>query len=324
MCFLCVSCAFGQSTITLNVVAVDKAGKPVSGLQQQDFTIFDNKQPTKTISFEAKTGREAGEITLVVDEVNTSFSRVAYEREQIKKFLQRDGGRLIQPIAIAFLSDKGLEMQQSSSTDGNALAAEMDQNKNALRTIRNSEGFYGAADRSQLSLRALSQLIEVEAKKPGRKTIIWVSPGWPLLSGPRMELTSKEQHGIYNTIVATSTQLRESEITLYSVDPLGTDEGLGRENYYEQFLKGVRKYGDAQYGDLGLQVIAYQSGGRVLNASNDLPGELERCVQDLNAYYVLSFEAAAGDGPDEYHEVEVKIAQPGVKAQTRSGYYARR
>jgi VWFA-related protein len=309
--------------ITLNVVAVDKSGKPVSGLQQQDFTLFDNKLPKKILSFEAKTGREAGDITLVMDEVNTSFSRVAYEREQVKKFLQRDGGRLTQPVALAFLSDKGLEMQQSSSVDGNALAAELDQNKNALRTIRNSEGFYGAADRSQLSFRALNQLIEVEAKKPGRKTIIWISPGWPLLSGPRMDLTSKQQHEIFNNIVATSTQLRDSQITLYNVDPLGTEEGLGRENYYQQFLKGVRKYSDAQYGDLGLQVIAFQSGGRVLNASNDLPGEVEKCVQDLNAYYVLSFEGAPGDGPDEYHAIEVRIGQPGVKAQTRSGYYAR-
>jgi len=307
----------------LNVVAVDKSGKPVSGLQQQDFTIFDNKQPKKTLSFAAKTGREAGDITLVLDEVNTSFSRVAYERGEVKKFLQRDGGRLTQPISLAFLSDKGVELQQSGSTDGNALAAEIDQNKNALRTIRNSEGFYGAADRLQLSFRALNQLIEVESKKPGRKTIIWVSPGWPLLSGPRMQMTSKQEHETFNTIVATSTHLRESQITLYSVDPLGTEEGLGRENYYEQFLKGVRKYGDAQYGDLGLQVIALQSGGRVLNASNDLPSELEKCVQDLNAYYALSFEAAPGDGPDEYHALEVKIAQPGVKAQTLSGYYAR-
>jgi VWFA-related protein len=307
----------------LNVVAVDKSGKPVSGLQQQDFTLIDNKQPKKLISFEAKTGREAGDITLVLDEVNTSFSRVAYEREQVKKFLQRDGGRLTHPMTIAFLAGKGLEMQQSSSLDGNALAAEIDQNKNALRTIRNSEGIYGAADRSQLSFRALDQLIEAEGKRPGRKIIIWISPGWPLLSGPRMDLTSKQQHEIFNTVVATSTQLREAQITLYNVDPLGTEEGLGRENYYQQFLKGVRKYTDTQYGDLGLQVIAFQSGGRVLNASNDLPGEVEKCVQDLNAYYVLSFEASAGDGPDEYHALEVKIAQPGVKAQTSSGYYAR-
>jgi hypothetical protein len=33
--------------IVLDMVVTDKSGKPVAGLQQQDFTLLDNKQPRK-------------------------------------------------------------------------------------------------------------------------------------------------------------------------------------------------------------------------------------------------------------------------------------
>ena len=313
--------------ITLDVVVNNKFKAPVAGLQKQDFEILDNKQAQSIISFEpvgqSASAEAATEIVLIVDSVNTSFGRVAFERDQITKFLRQDGGRLSRPVSIGFLSDAGLDMQQTSSRDGNALVSYLDQRQTALRSIRRSQGFYGAADRTELSLRALGGLAEFERQRPGRKIVIWISPGWPLLSGPNVILSSKDQQGLFNTIVATSTQLRESRITLYSVDPLGTDDSGGfRTFYYEQFLKGVTQPRQVQYGDLALQVLAQQSGGRVLNSNNDVVGEITRCARDANAGYTLSFDAHPGDGPNEYHAIEVKIAQPELKAQTRSGYYA--
>jgi len=315
-----------DNRITLDVVVNDKSGKPVAGLRQQDFTILDNKQPQKILSFEAMgqtTSADGLEIVLVVDSVNTSFSRVAYERDQLEKFLRQDGGRLVWPVSLAFFSDSGFDMQTTPSRDGNALIAYVDQHENALRSMRRSQGFYGAVDRSQLSIRAVGELAEHEAERPGRKIVIWISPGWPLLSGPGVQLSSKEQQGIFDTIVATSTQLRQSRITLYSVDPLGTsDSGGFRTFYYEQFLKGVRTPAQVEFGDLALQVLAYHSGGRVLNSSNDVTGEIGSCIRDANAYYAVSFDSRPADGPNEYHALEVEIAQPRLKVQTRSGYYA--
>ena len=36
----------------------------------------------------------------------------------------------------------------------------------------------------------------------------------------------------------------------------------------------------------------------------------------------LTFEGLAGDGPNEYHALEIKLDKPGLKALTRTGYYA--
>jgi hypothetical protein len=112
-------------------------------------------------------------------------------------------------------------------------------------------------------------------------------------------------------------------MTLYNVDPLGVaDAGALRTFYYKEFLKAVRTPNQVSLGNLGLQVLATQSGGLVLNSSNSLADEIVRCVADANAFYVLSFEGLPGDGPDDYHAIDAKVDRPGVVARTRAGYYA--
>jgi len=69
-------------------------------------------------------------------------------------------------------------------------------------------------------------------------------------------------------------------------------------------------------------VIATQSGGLALNFDNDIAALLQECIADAAPYYEISFAAAAAERPNEYHSLEVKIAQPGLTARTRQGYYA--
>ncbi len=311
--------------IKLDVVVTDKSGKPVPGLQQQDFTLLDNKQPQKILSFQAADAKSDPpvEVVLLVDEVNTTFTSVSFERAQIEKFLKSGGGELSRPVSLAVLSDAGLVIGNVTTQDGNALAAQLEQNKAGLRTITRSQGVYGADDRIGLSLNAVQQITDYETPRPGRKLVIWISPGWPLLSGPREELDSKQQEKLFARIVALSDNLRQAGITLYSIDPLGTaDAGGFRTSYYEEFVKGVKKARQVRLGNLGLQVLATQTGGRVLISNNDVAGEIASVVADSNAFYVLTFDGLPGDGPNEYHALDIKLDKPGLKALTRTGYYA--
>jgi VWFA-related protein len=163
------------------VVVTDKSGRAIPGLQQQDFTVLDNKQPQKILSFRAVAGRTAAadppvEVILLIDEVNIDFTRLATERDQVERFLRRDGGVLSHPVSMIFLSDSGTTIGNTSSQDGNALITGLNQRLSGLRTIGRSQGIYGAEDRLQLSLRAIEDLVNYEAPRPGRKLVVWVSP----------------------------------------------------------------------------------------------------------------------------------------------------
>lgn len=311
--------------ISLDVVVTPKGGAPVAGLTQQDFTVLDNKTQQTITSFRALGGSHAPVgVIIVIDAVNTEYQNVAVEREQIGKFLRANGGHLAYPTTLAILSDQGIQIQNGFSRDGNVLGDALDQFVVSLRAIRRSAGFYGASERLQLSVNAMRQLGEHAASLPGRKFVLWLSPGWPILSGPAVQVTAKDQQNIFDTIVNLSTGLRQARVTLYSIDPLGTTDAASfRTFYYETFLKGVRNPDQTQFGNLALQVLATQTGGLVLNSSNDVTGLLQRAVADASAYYELSFDPAPSE-PGEYHQLEVKVAKPGLVARTRTGYYSSR
>ena len=313
-----------NGAITLDVVVTPKSGPPVSGLQQQDFTLLDNKAAQTITSFQAVDGRQAPiEVILVVDAVNTGEQSVAYEREQIEKFLRTDGGHLAYPTALAVFTDTGTKVQEGFSTDGNALSTSLEQYTVGLRFLNRSSGFYGADERFQLSLNALHELAVREAARPGRKIILWVSPGWPLLSGPNVELSSKQQESLFADIVSISDVLRQGRITLYSIDPLGTaDAASSRTFYWKSFLKGISKPSQVLPGNLGLEVIATQSGGVALSSSNDVAQLLRQGLEDAAAYYEITFDPPLGDQKHAYHQLEVRIDKPGLTARTRLGYYS--
>ncbi len=310
--------------IVLDVVVTGKSEKRVSGLEEQDFTVVDNKQPQKLVSFQAVEGPTDDpptKIILLVDRVNTSFGSAGIAREQTKKFLLKNGGKLDLPVSMIFFSDSGTTGVEKPTRDGNALAAALDESDSSLRTTGRSQGIYGAVDRLQMSLRTLNAVAGNEVNNPGRKLLIWLSAGWPMLAGPRVQLSSKDEQEVFNAIVAASTVLRQARIALYSIDTVGVSGGL-RSNYYLEFVRGVKTARQAQAGNLALPVIAYQTGGRVLNSSNDIAEQIARCAVDATSYYVLSFDSPPADGPNEYHALDVKIGKPGLTARTRTGYYA--
>jgi VWFA-related protein len=313
----------GNGKIHLDVVVAPKSGPPVSDLQQQDFTVFDNKNPQPITSFKAVNGRQAPiEVIVVIDAVNAGTETVSFARAQVEKFLGVEGGHLAYPIALAVVTDKGVHMLGAFSSDGKALSTELNKDDIGLRDLGRSAGYYGAAERMQLSLDALNQLVASESPRPGRKVMIWVSPGWPMLSGPNTELGSKEQRQIFANVVALSTELRRARVTLYSVNPLGAAESVGRTDYYLEFLKGVSKPSQVSLGNLGLPVLAIQSGGLALNSSNDVARLLQECLSGAAPYYEISFDGAVAERPDEYHHLELKVAKAGLTARALQGYYA--
>lgn len=311
-------------TITINVEVTDKSGQHIRGLKANDFTVFDNKQPQKVLSFRALDSKASPpdqvHVVIVVDAINTDFNVVARQREELAAFLKQDGGELANPTSIAVLADRGLRLERSSSRDGNVLLAALNKGGSALRIVGRDTGYYGAAERLEMSLNQLAQLAAFESAQPGRKMLLVISPGWPLLPYAGDQSDLKQRTWVFNTLVGLTNGLREGNITLYTLDPFD----LGRTNpfYYQSYLKGVAFAKDATYPNLALQVLAEHSGGEVLTTGRDITGELNTAVRDANASYELSFEAAPSTGVDEYHALQVRVDQPNAMVRTTAGYYA--
>jgi VWFA-related protein len=308
--------------VVLDVVVAQQPGNPVAGLHQQDFAVLDNKAALPVESFRAVSGAEAPvEVILVVDAINTGYSQIALARGQIENFLRANGGKLSHPTTIVLATETGLRVQQGYTTDGNALAAQLESATIDLRSVGRSAGFRGAEERFQTSVDSLGQLVSHEAARPGRKIVLWISPGWPLLAGTTPGLSRKDQQSLFNRIVKLSTQMRQANVTLYSIDPVHPND-LSQNFYYEAFVKGVKTASSVQIADLSLQVLAVQSGGLALNSNNSLEAMLQQCVADTSAYYELSFNQPPSTRPDEYHQVQVQLTRSGTLARTREGYYS--
>jgi len=312
----------------MDVVVTNTQGKPIAGLEAQDFTAFDNGQPQKIMSFHAfdessPTPGEPTEVTILIDTVNASLADVAYARAQLAIFLRQDGGKLAQPTSLLYFNGKGAQSIGPVSRDGNLLAEALDKAASNLHPIRSSEAFYGDLERLQLSLETLGGLAVDNLKKPGRKLLLWISPGWPLLPRTDAYNDRRQAQAYFAEIITLSAALRQARITLDSIDPVrNTGADSTRWNYYKIYLKGVSDVNKATVGNLALQVLAEQSGGRVMTFSNEyLSGEIANCVAGAGTYYSLAFEALPAKRADEYHSLKITVDKPGLTVYTRSGYY---
>ena len=305
-------------------VAVDtKSGQPVAGLGQNDFTILDNKTPRPITFFKVMSAAsEPVHVILLVDAVNMPFQGLAFTRNGIEKYLKSNEGRLAYPTTFAILTDNGAQIAQGFTSDGNALNDSFHSQQIGLREItRASE--WGGVERLQISLEAFQQLAGFASGIPGQKIVIWFSPGWPLISGPNVQLGARDVQQIFNNVVTISNELRQDKIALYNINPWGISEPIGRTNYYESFLKAPTKPNDVQFGVLGLQVLAIHSGGLAIESNSDVAANIETCLNEFRSWYQIVFDPLPADKPNEYHHIEVRLDHPSLTVHTTDGYYAK-
>jgi VWFA-related protein len=310
--------------LTLDVVVTAKSGEPVSGLQPGDFKLFDNKQPQELIFVAAAGGVNAKtdppvEVILLIDDINASPVTIHEELNWLHKYLDNaSGGQLALPISFAVLTDQGIVSQDRASRDAKALGRYLDSSHIGIRALKNTSGMWGVMEREESSLKALDFLADKASKRPGRTLLIWISPGWHGISDAGRIPSRKDQQDTFDMIVDTSARLRRARLTLDSINP--TTNFI--DPYYETFLKGVAEPKKADYGNLMLQVLATQSGGQVMAGNIELPALIGRCLADASASYAVTYTPPPAAHADEYHEIEVQVDKPGLKARTRTGYYA--
>ena len=315
--------AHAPERIGIDVLVTGKDGKLVADLEPPDFALFDNGQPRKILNFRRTDGAAGNridppvEVIILLDAVNLSYQAVTLQRLKIEEFLRRNDGHLAQPTSLFLFSSQGLRVQPAPSRDGNALAKALDDSTGTVRARDLSGGIYSLLEQFKDSFKTMNGIAENEARKPGRKILIWIGPGWPLLTERYFIQNSESRQSYFEQLIALSNKLREARVTVYNVAPV---VGITR-NLYTGYLKPVTDFHKMEIGDLALEVLAVHTGGRVLDPSNDLPGLLADCIADIGPYYTLTFAAPPAAHPGEYNELRVQVGQPGMTARTISGYY---
>ena len=309
---------------SIDAVVTDAAGRPVSDLAPWDFTLLDNGQPAKirTMHNSLAASEPAPEVIFVLDAVNLSHQQLTQTERAIVHFLRRNNGRLDSPCFLYRLTRDGLFSSSTPTRDGNMLADEVEQHE-FPRTVWRAGWTAGRAgpaalwaiklNPNSLSISALGSIAIDQRELAGRKVVVWISPGWPVLGIADSD---------FNEITELSTRLREARITLDNVNvwlnPIPSFN-------YRDYLEAPRSQKDMQPAKMALQVIAAHTGGLVLDSSGNLDGEIERCVREVRSFYTLTFNPPHTYAMDDYHdlrvEVRVGVARPALTVRAPTGYY---
>ena len=340
--------------ILLNVQVTDSSGHAVTGLNASNFTLQISNKPQPITSFQAI---EDGGTTahahafFLIDMLNNSARDLAKAQKAINAL----GGRSLPlPTSLVVLNERGTEVR-SPSRNAEELAAELaqvtkgfhqsecteDWNNAALGKAVATMGSLSDINRSksreeiaerisdclnrkyQLSFTSLLGFAHHQQDVPGRAILIWIGPGWPILSGSDFSSeTPYARESFFANLVNASTELREGQVTLHAVSWPALSP-ISKLNYSElDIVRSISMAAQASARSVAMPVLAHHSGGQVYLREKNLTPELATCLADANSYYVLGFDSAPSAIPNEFREIRVIIDKPAVTVRTNTEYYA--
>jgi VWFA-related protein len=176
--------------------------------------------------------------------------------------------------------------------------------------------------RTVASLEALGNHL---AGIPGRKNLVWISGGVPIMTqGARDRWVSdysEEMRGL-------ARRLATQGITVYPVQASALQVGmLGTSSVAEGSSKGqparlrplTREHEQRIWS--ALDMLADITGGRAFRNTNDLTAGVSAAASDLRGSYTLAFYVP--DNTDlRWRQFDVRVRRPGVRVLHRKGYMA--
>ena len=170
----------------------------------------------------------------------------------------------------------------------------------------------------QFTLDSLRQIITSLTGLPGKKGVIYVSNGLPMIPGMELfyeasksmndstilsRMFEYDRSRIYRQLAATANA---QDVTLYTIDASGLSlEGMGSAEYATAADPMMSSIGRNNYTD-SLRFLADETGGIAIFNTNDIGPRLEFITQDLYTYYSIGYPLQA-TGQDKVHRVKVKL-----------------
>jgi VWFA-related protein len=344
--------------VSLDVVVTDKNGKIVPDLTKDDFRILEDKQPQAIRNFESiqdhKIQGPTGQVivrssadlknigtapvtVLVLDEMVTQFSDMAYSRQCVEHYLRRQPEILTQPTTILVVrSDKFLVLHDYTQDRKSLLEAI---HKYEPVNPRISGLAAGDGKRIMMTLGALEQIAKAQMGTPGRKNIVWIGKGFPAIdpTGGNDSSVSEPILASFEAALHMTTDLMlRVHIALFVIDPAGvvgggmipastqtgdeSDPNTPSGNAGTPTDTGTAAAPDQ--GEFSFVGLAPLTGGKFFYNRNDIDEQIATSIEEGTSYYTLTYVPSNNsDAATTYRHIRVLLKRPGLYVQTRLGYY---
>jgi VWFA-related protein len=328
-------------SVVLDVFVTDDTGQSVTGLTQDAFVIREAGVPQQIRSFQAVTAATpltdlTPRTILLVDELNTRFTDLAYVRFAINKLMHQGGATLEQPTALYVLTARGLTVAQGYTRDPAVIDAAMRAQPVSLLWRPEAEAS-DIVERINSSMRALQQIAAANVGVHGHKTLIWISPGFPVFSSLRMNQHARDH--IFDSIRQLSDHLLEARMNIDTVDPRGViphvlvdlpdvlgphnQQGSLNLNSVQTYMRALSAASPTSVTDIAIQTLAHETGGHSFFGRNDVDREIATSMKQAGSYYTLSYTPTNHDFHGEFRKLQVTLVRPSNGHPTaRDGYYA--
>jgi VWFA-related protein len=235
-------------------------------------------------------------------------------------------------------------LQELETVTGSAISRESER-RDALERIEESDNVNTAASiiRSYVgsiandlsfTIDALRDTVNGLAGMPGRKAVLYVSDGLPMIPGQDLYYALQDKFPDSTSIITQSFEYDNSR----RFQELGAAANANRVTFYTIDAAGLRTlgYGDASRQTAGqtgfveqtyasnlqapLLKIAQDTGGKAIINTNRVAKDLEAIASDFNDYYSLGYMPSHfGDG--RYYKIEVKVkGRKDLRIRHREGY----
>jgi len=191
--------------------------------------------------------------------------------------------------------------------------------------------------RAFMSIGTASFVIDGLKQLPGRKSLVLVSGGIPILSARPNTASSN----ISNFLNQLSDKATRAGVAIHTLDIRGmqahagvaafddtpgksamTSGGGGFGRVPDESLLGDKNPFDTMEAHQGLRVLSNATGGIAALNRNDFNAALGQIVDASEGYYLLAYTPADGKFEGDFRKLEVKV-KGDYKVYNRRGYFAR-
>jgi len=329
--------------VVLDVVVKDKKGNIITNLSKNDFTVLEDRQPQTIRTFEPPSAHvmppdtanqlvvtsaadlpkigDAPITILVLDELNTQFSDMAYARHELEKYLLAQPDILKQPTALLVASNTRFQLLQDFTQKRADVLSALKKHfpEYPWKLQQSGKSGPGAAERIAQSMASLLQIAEATRGTRGRKNVIWVgvnAPGVDLVGAD--PVTIKVMGDLTRRLTQT---LLADRVTLNYINPTANDSstvGLMVGDDDDATMVDTDPFG----ADVDFNQFAPATGGQILFSRNDIDAEIKTTIDQGSNYYTLSYSPTnANEDAAKYRNIRIKMSNPDLIAVTREGYY---